>query len=199
MRRPASRISRSRAAGAIAACTLSCSAVWSEAVVITGVACNRTARCRARALPPPQWPESRLMTKRPAGSSTTTGGSWLLCRSRGASTRTAMPVAPTKTCAVWRRYSRARKAARSSKGQMSASARRAGALIRQVATLRPSGAHQGAAGSRAASRRARGRASRLKAWQSRAGTASASTQQTVPASDDLWLKKAPCGPHPARG
>lgn len=51
--------------------------------MITGVAVSRRARCRVRSLPPPQCPANRLMTKRPAGSRTTTGGSRLLVPDQG--------------------------------------------------------------------------------------------------------------------
>ena len=69
----------------------------SVAVVITGTAPSPRPSSRAKALAPPMWPETRGMAKRPFSSRQSTAGSWALCRRWGATARTAMPAAPTKT------------------------------------------------------------------------------------------------------
>ncbi|WP_035062112.1 hypothetical protein [Desulfovibrio sp. 6_1_46AFAA] len=71
-------------------------------------------------------------------------------------------------------------------------ASRAGALSGQAATIRPSGARQGSAASRAASRRARGSPPLLRTWQAREGAAS--FREAAPEAADtggIWFKKAP--------
>ena len=69
----------------------------SVAVVTTGVAPVFSAIRTARALAPPIWPESSGITCCPASSMTTTAGSVVLSRIKGAMARTAMPQAPMKS------------------------------------------------------------------------------------------------------
>ena len=69
----------------------------SVAVVTTGTAPQAAAICRARALAPPRWPDTRGTAKCPCSSMATTAGSLSLAVRWGATARTAMPQAPTYT------------------------------------------------------------------------------------------------------
>ena len=132
----------------------------SVAVVMTGTASSRAATWRHRLLPPPQCPASRLMTKRPSGEMTRTGASVLLCSSRGATARTAMPVAPIK---IWGTSAACRAASMMpANGRQSSGAKRCGADRRHSASVSPDGPRHGAAAMASRRRRASGKAALLR-------------------------------------
>lgn len=63
------------------------------------VGAEHPGQIAAEGIRAPAWPESRLMTCWPRSSITTTAGSLNLSLTSGASTRTAIPVAPMKISA----------------------------------------------------------------------------------------------------
>ena len=76
---------------------LAVTALSLEAVVTTGVAPSAAATERARELAPPAWPPHRATANLPASSTQTTAGSVTLSFNRGATIRTAAPVARKST------------------------------------------------------------------------------------------------------
>ena len=69
----------------------------SVAVVTTDAAPTMRAMRHARSFAPPTWPLSSDIAHLPASSTHTTAGSCILLATYGATARTAMPQAPTKT------------------------------------------------------------------------------------------------------